>query len=183
VIAENCRQCDGRGGGCRIRKDRWIGWNLSGSALNQSPPDEGVASVVVTHAQLSACGAETATGNGAGVGLPGQRAQRGRRTGAERGTPTSGGVTAMVSRSCGPGIVRDVTFAPHPAMADDGASAPHAKQAKSPQARQSRSFPELTRRNKLVAASKSTLRALRRSESATSTQACKLLNRPTAIKR
>ena len=61
------------------------------------------------------------------------------------GIATSVRARAIISRSVDPAVVRDVTSVPHAAMADDGASTPHAKQAISPQARESRSFPEPTR--------------------------------------
>ena len=127
--------------------------------------------MIVKNAQLSTGGAETAAGIGGGEGSPEQEdpvqgerwsgADGGSLTffrargqwhpgtqtqpGADGGHPTSVCARASNSRSVDPAVVRDVTLAPHDAIADDGASSPNARQAISPQARESRSFPEPTR--------------------------------------
>jgi hypothetical protein len=135
-VAENCRQRVG-GGGRRIRMVRWIGRYLSGSESNQSPPSEEVASAVTKNAQLSTRGAETAAGSGCGGVGAGSSEQQGpeqgqHENGPHRGDRASVRARAIISRSIDFAVVRDVTSVPRAAMADDGASTPHAKQASSP---------------------------------------------------
>jgi hypothetical protein len=117
---------------------RWIGRYLSGSESNQSPPSEEVGSAVTKNAQLSTRGAETAAGSGcggvgAGSSLKQQGPEQGQHAnGPHRGDRPSVRASAIISRSIDFAVVRDVTSVPRAAMADDGASTPHAKQASSP---------------------------------------------------
>jgi hypothetical protein len=74
------------------------------------------------------------SGSGGRAGLPEQQApeQGQHENGPHAGTRTSVRARAIISRSIDPAIVGDLASLPRAAMADDGASNPHAKQAISP---------------------------------------------------